>query len=97
MTLPAESVTVASRGTVVTAVLWAAASEAPDAAPDAACEAPEATAWEALATAEVRMGMAARGEPLADWATPEHWPAAHWTAWPASSAEQAWAEQSRTP
>lgn len=71
MTLPAESVTVASRGTVVTAVLWAAASEAPDAAPDAACEAPEATAWEALATAEVRMGMAARGEPLADWATPE--------------------------
>jgi hypothetical protein len=67
MTEPAESVTVASRGTVVTALM---AAEAPD-------WMAEPITPEALARAPVRMGTAAGMlEPEAEAAAPRHWLAA---------------------
>lgn len=69
MTEPAELVMVPTRGTVVTA-LWAA-----DASEPVTEAAAEAAAPEAPARAEVRIGTAAR-VPEAAEAAPLHWPAA---------------------
>jgi hypothetical protein len=87
---PAEFVMVATRGTVVTALRAADATEATtETTTDGATPV-------ALASADDRTGRAAR-LPDAEAATPAHWAAPQATAAAESVAEQAWRVQSRRP